>query len=67
MERYFYEDPKLAWKERETAYLIYDRIRGINQPSKAIASANELDVAERIVRLLNADARMVEKQGGKVA
>lgn len=58
MERYCCEPhPRVA------GYLIFDRLLGMSNaysglevaPSKAIASCPDAEMAERIVRLLNAD------------
>lgn len=62
-ERYCYEDPDVP-DRHERQLRILDRRRGLLHP---IAWCNDREVAERIVRLLNADAAQLERQGARVA
>lgn len=70
-DRYFYEDtavPTLVVDGRiGQRFLVYDRRRGASEEAYTIASCADSDMAARIVRLLNADAAAVERQGARVA
>jgi hypothetical protein len=69
MDRYFYEDTSVPeyFTRGTVRFLIYDRRRGASEEAYAIASCADPDMAARIVRLLNADAAAVERQGARVA
>lgn len=72
MDRYFYEDTAVPTLVNSNGtmgqrFLIYDRRRGASKEAYAIASCADPDMAARIVRLLNADAVAVERQGARVA
>lgn len=54
LERYFYEDMLGPDGAGRPEYLVFDRSKGCTR-GKALVATHDVDVAQRVVRLLNAD------------